>query len=82
LTAGLLVSTGRLVTFTVCSTAAGAFAFVDVTVTPPDALIEWFDPFAKTMPEAKTLSNAAIARRTQIAILRFFLFIDISCVIR
>jgi hypothetical protein len=40
LLAGLFFTTGRLCTFTVCSTAAGAVALVDVTVTPPDALME------------------------------------------
>jgi hypothetical protein len=76
LTAGALVSTGRLCTFTVCSVAAVAVPFVAETLAPPDALIELFAPFAKTAPEAKTPSNAASARREQMTILRFLLFID------
>jgi len=81
-TAGALFSTGRVFTFTVCSTAAGAFTFVEETLTLLDALIEWLEFFAKTAPGAKMLNNATSARSPQIAILGCLLFIDVSCSIR
>jgi hypothetical protein len=62
--------------------AGGEEAVVAETVTLLDALMERLAFFAKTAPEAKMLTNAASARIPEIAILRFLLFIDVSCTIR